>query len=150
MREFMQRKSAFTMFLIVSGVLGIMLFSGCQNDGLHAVSGTVTLDGTPLAEGAIAFMPLGETGVSAGGQIKDGKYSTRVSPGKMVVKIYAERPLTAEEIREYNSNPMTGGGLSPAENQRKQLIPAEYNDRSKLNVDIQGNQKELDFQLESQ
>ena len=151
----MQKNHAFTtnsvtiLFLFVTGISSTM-FTGCKNDGLHAVSGTVLLDGTPLAEGTIAFMPSGENGVSAGASIKDGTYSARISPGKMIVKIYSERHLTPEEVNEYNTNPMTKGSLTPAEAVIKQVIPAIYNERSNLTVEIQEGRKDLNFQLESQ
>lgn len=137
------------LMLLVIGVLCSM-FAGCKNDGLSSVSGKVTWNGTPLEEGTISFMPRGESGVSTAAQIKNGDYSARVSPGKMIVKIYAERPLTPDEATALQNNPMSGSSMTPSGVEvKKQYIPENYNDRSSLFVEIQGNQKNLDFQLES-
>ena len=45
-------------------IAATMLFSGCLGDGLNLVpvEGTLTLDGQPLAEAAIMFMPKSGTG----------------------------------------------------------------------------------------
>ncbi|MCL2118790.1 MAG: hypothetical protein FWH27_10235, partial [Planctomycetaceae bacterium] len=121
------------------------------HDNLHSIAGKVTLDGTPLEEGMISFMPTGDSGMSTGTQIKNGAYSARVSPGKMIVKIYAERPLTPEEAATINNNPMSGSSMTPGGAEvKKQFIPAKYNDKSSLFVEVQGDMKNHDFQLESQ
>jgi len=127
----------------------IALSSGCQRDGLHAVSGAVTLDGIPVTDGTISFMSAGDSGGSAGATIQNGTYSARVSPGKMIVKVYSERSLTEEEIKAYKSNPMTRSSITPAEQVKKQVIPEIYNDRSTLIVEISENRKNLDFHLEA-
>ena len=136
-------------FLVIVAGLFCSVFTGCQRDSLNLVTGTVTLDGTPIEEGAISFMPSGSSGVSAGSQIKNGVYSARVSPGKMIVKIYAERSLTEEDMKAYKANPMMQSSLTPIEEMKKQYIPENYNEKSSLTVDVQGNMKNLDFQLES-
>ena len=138
------------MFLVIATGLFCLMFTGCQKDGLNSVTGKVTFDGTPLEEGMISFMPRETSGMSAGAQIKNGVYSARVSPGKMIVKIYAERPLTPDEAKALQNNPMSGSSMTPSGVEvKKQFIPENYNDRSTLFVEIQGNQKDLDFQLES-
>jgi len=138
------------MFVVFVIGLFCLAFTGCQRDNLHLIAGKVTLDGTALDEGTISFMPTGDSGISTGAPIKGGAYSARVSPGKMIVKIYAERPLTDEEITAFKANPMNRTSLTPAEEMKKQAIPENYNDKSTLVVEIQGNKKDLDFQLVSQ
>jgi hypothetical protein len=71
--------------------------TGCSNDGRVAVSGTVTLDGTPLENAAISFRPTpGHDGLTAGGQVIDGKFEFAAQhgllPGKYLVNIQAFRP----------------------------------------------------------
>jgi len=139
------------MFFVIAAGLFCLVLTGCQRDGLNSVAGTVTFDGAPLEEGIISFMPSGDSGISTGGQIKNGAYSLRVSPGKMIVKIYAERPLTPEEAAAIKNNPMSQASMTPAGVEvKKQFLPEKYNDKSSLSADIQGNTKNLDFQLESQ
>ena len=82
-------------FALLSLVLfGLAVVSGCgSGDTLNRqpVSGTVKLDGQPLASGSIRFIPQDTTGkvTSGGGPITDGKYSTDLPPGKYLVKIFS-------------------------------------------------------------
>ena len=82
-------------------------FLGCAgaSDGLprQAVSGTVTFDGQPLAEGRIQFEPASaEAMTPAGGEIKDGRYSIPRDQGPtpgdyriMITSSAARTPLSA-------------------------------------------------------
>lgn len=62
------RPCAIALALIAVGL------SGCSDSGLIKISGTVTFDGEPIPEGSISFMPVSGKGVTAGGEIKNGKY----------------------------------------------------------------------------
>ena len=56
----------------------VVLLLGCgERDRLNrqAVCGSVTLDGKPLARGAIPFQPEEKTGTSTGAVIEDGRYA---------------------------------------------------------------------------
>src|SRR5215470_15766954 len=60
---------------------------GCSGDNRSEVSGTVKLNGQPVVEGAINFIPIeGNKGAGAGAAIIDGKYhiprSSGVTAGK--------------------------------------------------------------------
>jgi hypothetical protein len=62
-----------------------ILLVGCgEGDGLDrvAVSGKVTLDGRPLAQGSIQFIPKdGDSRAAAHGEVVDGSYSIPASDG---------------------------------------------------------------------
>src|SRR5215207_5443241 len=65
----------------------VLLLAGCAPAGPQRaeVSGTVKLDGEPVAEGAINFFPTeGTTGPEAGAEIKDGKFYIARSQGPVV------------------------------------------------------------------
>ena len=121
--------------------------AGCSNDGLLLISGKITFEGTPLSEGTISFMPSGAEGSSTAAQIQNGAYSAKVSPGKMIIKIYSERSLTPDEVKEYNTNPMTKNSMTPAESVKKQVIPAKYNEKSTLTEEIREKRTDLNFDL---
>ena len=71
-------------------VVAICLVAGC-GDGRVAVSGAVTIAGKPVSEGTIAFEPADGNGPSAGGVIRDGRYSIEKSrgvlPGAKAVRV---------------------------------------------------------------
>ncbi len=66
----------------------LLLFTvGCG--GSTVVSGTVTYNGEPVANGSIQFLPEDGKGPSAGGMITGGKYriAEKLTPGKKTVRI---------------------------------------------------------------
>jgi len=53
----------------------VLALSGCGGSNRVAVKGKVTLDGTPLEKGYIAFYPEDGQGGTIGGNIIDGEYT---------------------------------------------------------------------------
>jgi hypothetical protein len=98
----------------LSGALGVVVLalSGCGGVGtLYPVSGKVTLDGKPLPDGQVSFVPDKEKGNKAPatpfGKIKDGSYSleTKGQPGApagaykiMVITRYPGSPEKNPEL----------------------------------------------------
>lgn len=69
---------------------------GCNSaEAPSEVSGTVTMDGVPLAEGEIIFEASDNSKTPSAGMIKDGKYTAQVLPGSKKVKISASRPTVS-------------------------------------------------------
>ena len=124
--------------------VGLLLLPGCS--GRRAdVSGTVQLDGRPVDEGAIQFIPVeGTTGPSAGGVIKDGRYHiTRdkgVTVGKNRVELRAFR-TTGRKVQDPTGLP----GVKTEE--RVQAFPPEYNDRSTVVKEVQAGSNTIDFDV---
>lgn len=91
---------------IASAFLLMATLLGCS-DGPQRfpVSGTVELDGKPLSEGRIVFVPV-DSGRTATGQIVDGKYSlstdgqTGARPGSYRVAIKPPGNSVGEEAQE--------------------------------------------------
>ena len=97
------------------------IFAGCKEKGARncTISGEVTLDGTPIKEGAISFQPVEEGDLPSGAMILDGKYQTDVTSGKKIVKISASNP-----------DPTLGpDDVAP------DLIPAKY-EETPLEIDV--------------
>ena len=142
---------------IISFVLvcigGVLACAGCgDSSGLKMVevSGSVTLDGQPLPEGQIRFVPTGETkGPASGAAISEGRYTVTnrggVPAGTHRVEIRAERP-NQQGRRAGPYDP----GYEPDELIREQYLPARYNAASELTATIPDDQRrfELDFALE--
>src|SRR5262249_15205348 len=89
--------------------LGLLLVSGCGDDGLprrYPVSGDVTYNDKPVAQGIVNFIPQGDKGRAASGTIVDGRYElTTLAPGDgaipgnyRVIVTAVERTAEAEKI----------------------------------------------------
>jgi len=115
------------------GALWILaVVAGCGGDGgpeRAAVSGTVKVDGEPLAEGAISFLPTdGTEGPTAGGAVTDGKFDIPRENGVVVGKNRVE----------INGNRKTGRKIPDAgkpgtmQDEVVSAVSAEANRNSKL------------------
>jgi hypothetical protein len=119
--------------IIRASLLLPLFLLGCDaGNGRIGLEGTVTLDGTPLDEGNIAFRPLpGTKGPTAGGSIKNGKYSVRsdegLFPGSYRVDITASRK-TGKKTKDLLMNMMI--------DELEQFLPAKYNTKSELTAEV--------------
>jgi hypothetical protein len=125
------------------GFLLFVLFAfavGCnKSDGRVTVKGNVTFDGTPLDMGAVTFFPKG-SGVSSGGSIEKGLYTSDLMPGSYIVQITANRE-TGKML------PVPPG--EPPIKEYEQYIPAKYNTKSELTIEVDKKSKqEFNFTLE--
>jgi hypothetical protein len=119
---------------------------GCgRGDGLEraAVTGKVTLDGVPIANGNIAFRPSGNTkGPAVGGPIQDGQYAIAVAKGPVVgtncVEIHSWKK-TGRKVQD------PGMGMVD----EKVDLPERYNTQSTLTAEIQPGTNTLDYALTS-
>lgn len=107
------------------------------------VSGKVTLDGKPLPDGTITFVPL-VSGPAAHTTIADGAYTIARSegpaPGSYRVEISKSEP-TGRQVPDYEYP-----GKTVAET--RNVVPERYNVNSELKVEIKENdQQTFDFSL---
>ena len=116
--------------------------TGC---GQQTIEGTVTLDGQPLEEGYIAFLPQKDTeGPGAGTKIEDGQFIVE-SP---------DEPLEGTYRVEITAKGKTGRKTVDGSGQRReaegQILPKHYNTESTLEAEIKlKDENELTFELTS-
>jgi hypothetical protein len=125
--------------------------NGCSDDDIprQPVSGYVTLDGQPLANGVIVFYPGIENranNVVGGTIVKNGYFSLPRSeglpPGRYEVAINSANAYKRSRREERKP-----GNEGAAE---KEPIPAKYNDHTTLAIHIKDTAiKEMTFQLDS-
>jgi hypothetical protein len=109
------------------------------------VRGMVTLDGQPIPNGEIRFIPApGTAGPISGGPIKDGAYVAQgrggVPLGEHLVEIKAYRAM-AKGPGQSASTPEGG----PAE----QYLDKRYNEQTTLKATVAADTETQDFQLTS-
>jgi hypothetical protein len=129
----------------VAGVLLLLWSSGCGPSGpeIASVSGRVTMDGKPLANATVVFIP--ENGRPAGATTdSDGRYVLNFAqgrrgaiPGKNMIRVTTQRDPTPGE----------DGKAIPGS---KETIPAKYNAATELTFDVQPKKKNVaNFDLTS-
>jgi hypothetical protein len=122
--------------LPAAGVLFLAL--GCAAES--EVSGTVKVGGADLDSGAILFVPVdGKTG-TAGGEIKQGRYSVKVPVGQMKVSISAPKVVGQKKV--YNTP------NSPVMPVTAEALPARYNEKTELTLDVKPGRNTKDWALD--
>jgi hypothetical protein len=119
--------------------------------GLVDISGTVTLDGAPLADAVVMF-EAPDTTFCYGTTDAQGRYVLKLNsekmgviPGPKIVRISTTASTGEEE----------GGGAAEevdpdaAGGNREEKVPACYHKDSKLTVTVADSDPELDFDLQS-
>jgi len=122
--------------------LGIAL-SGCGGDTKQPIEGTVTLDGTAVKDAAIKFVRTEGEPVTEGGSVTDGKFQTRVPPGKYRIELTGKKVVRKEK----RINPMTG--KEEEYEVTDELFPEQFNTKSKLIEEIKPGQKTITLDLKS-
>jgi hypothetical protein len=118
-----------------------ILLAGCS-DGPETgeVVGTVKVDGqTPAAGSSITFIPADGKTPSSGALIVDGRYSARVPVGVSKVEIRVPRPMKVSG--------KAGAGPGPGGDRVEESLPAKYNDKTELTLDVQKGKNEKDWDL---
>lgn len=120
-------------------------FMGCSGKGgMGTVSGTVTLDGQPLADGLISFIPADGNSPTSGGKITNGAYSVQASRGAQKVVINATKVTGSRKAYADDPN-------SPVITTTAEILPKKYSDAmtTELTVDVKAGTNKADFQLSS-
>jgi hypothetical protein len=133
---------------LTTGLLAVylLLTTGCGlgTGGRVAVQGRVTLDGQPVDGGVIDFVPVGGD-TRANARIANGHYSIPAKvgpkPGTYRVEIRWDQK-TGKQVPMKSDPPNTM-------DETRQVIPPEYNTRSKLTVEVPPGGKPFDFDLHS-
>jgi hypothetical protein len=121
--------------------------AGCGGSGgpeRFPLSGDVSFQGAPVAQGSIRFVPENKGEQQEGAVIKDGKYSANLTAGKKQVVIEAFRPKEqkADEPKRPGGVPL--GGAQDTE----MYIPEQYNTKSTLEVVAGPDTSKHDFTLQ--
>ena len=129
--------------LLLHGTLfTVVVLGGCTNDNplnRQCVSGQVTLDRNPLAQGIIEFSSQQPGGTGSGTTIKDGHYAIETDrglpPGNYLVRLYSSSTGGNDSASSDGMSipgPSTRGKAIVA----RERIPSQYNTKSNLIVEI--------------
>ena len=120
------------------------LIAGCSKGTEASIGGNVTLDGSPLNDATITFIPTtGGQRQAAWATINAGKYSISAASGlglgQFRVEVRALRPMGDKMPSIDPTLPI------PA----KEAVPSRYNSKSELAVEIKPGANTANFDLKS-
>jgi len=108
----------FATALLAGCLLGCGGGGGTPKPAMSRVTGTVTLDGQPLADGVLVADPADKSGLPAQAAIVNGAFSFEATPGRKTVRV--SRTEVSPEKDQY------GEPIS------REVLPARYNALSEL------------------
>lgn len=132
--------------------LMILLIAGCGGtEARNGVSGTVTLDGSPLVKGDILFRPAPGAGsdlASGSAEIIDGKYKLPekpgLTPGDYIVRIMAEEVVPGKTVKVPSG--MVEGQFDEVP-VKENVIPDDFGEKSTQKVSVQNGENVFDFNV---
>jgi hypothetical protein len=125
--------AAFVCFLVSAVVVG------CNNDNMADVTGTVAVDGKPVAKGSIGFIPADGKAQTAGAEIKDGKYSARVPIGNSKIEIRVPKVVGKKKLYDTPD--------SPVQDLMAETLPEKYNEKTELTFEVKPGTNEKNWEL---
>jgi len=124
------------------GAAALLLSAGCADNNKSVVSGTVLVDGQPLANGTIQFFPSDGNGQTGAAGVTDGKYTANAGVGDMKVIITGIKVVG--KIKQYDTPD------SPTVDDVRELLPDKYNKNTELTATLKpGPNAGVDFDLKS-
>jgi hypothetical protein len=119
-----------------------LLSTGCGPTDAQKITiqGRVTLDGVPLPQGSVIFIPSDPALGAAGGRIAEGVLTVTTFKGPHKVEVYAEKQVT---------RPVPPGAPPEAGISFVSIIPKRYNEKTTLTFDVQSSTDAPEFALTS-
>ena len=119
--------------------------AGCTGGPAYGdVAGEVTLDGSPLLEGVVRFMPADGNTPTASALIENGEFQTPVPAGKHRVEISSPKlPKGINSSKEMKRGTVDEGAAL------EDLIPQRYNTKSELTAEVKKGANKVSYHLKS-
>lgn len=143
-RKLLIRMRRFQSLLLLAVCTVAVTLPGCVGDSgpkTVDVTGTVSLDGTPVDEGQIYFR-ADDGGATCSAPIREGKYECKVTPGAKKIEIIGYRivPGKFEEVNPGEKTPV-----------KEMYIPKQYNSKTTLTLSVGEDKDKMEesFELKS-
>ena len=119
--------------------------AGCTGGPAYGdVAGEVTLDGSPLLEGVVRFVPVDGNTPTASALIENGQFRVPVPAGNHRVEISAPKlPRGINSSEEMKRGTVDEGAAL------EELIPQRYNTKSELTAGVKKGANKVRYRLKS-
>jgi len=130
---------------------GLLLISGCfgGNSDLGNVTGTIKVNGEPISNAAVTFMPV-EGRASIGLTDAEGRYKMVYTVGQDGARIGKHKVfITTEVVKEPAYGHQSGAADPVRQKGRKELLPKNYSERNytELTANVESGDNTIDFDL---
>ena len=126
----------FRVIRLSSFVLGLVILAGCgSSEG--TISGEVKVDGQPLKDGTIKFVPSDGKSSPVDAPIKEGKYKATLPPGEVKVEIRGNKVVGKIKMMPE----------SPEVDKVEELVNEKFNTKSDIKMTIQSGSQEKHFDV---
>jgi hypothetical protein len=115
---------------------------GCGGGGPSHVTGSVALDGRPVADGAVTFVMTEGGSDREGAVIRDGAFEVRLKPGRYRVELTGQKPVGTRRQKGFD-------GKEEEVKVTEQLFPERYNAKSELIETIMPGSNTIKLDLKS-
>jgi len=138
---------------VACAVIVFSLGCGGGNPNVAPVTGTVTLDGQPLADATVLFNPMGEEGsFSSGGTDANGKYELTYSADQKGAWIGQHTVIISKVEEEPGGEGDEEEQQEEEEEEEEEVTsePTPFNGTSKVLAEVKAGDNTLDFALTSE
>jgi len=129
---------------VVLATLTAILQAGCdQGPPVGNITGEVIFDGQPVKDGHVLFTPMDGMGQTGGAAVRDGKFTAEKVPvGKMKVELHGNKVVGQQPAYEGVKN-------SPMIDVVQEMLPAKYNSKSDLTLEVKKGNQDVKYDLKS-
>ncbi|WP_437222898.1 hypothetical protein SH661x_002991 [Planctomicrobium sp. SH661] len=133
-------------------IIGLVGCGASQGPERASVSGEIRLNGEPLENGSLILSPAeGVVGPTSGATINNGKFEIPRTAGPVLgmhrIEITAMKEVKGKSTSDAPANEPVGP-MSPGA-EYVQVIPAQYNKKSTLSLNVQPGANRFDIDLKS-
>jgi len=123
-------------------IVGCVLLTGCSQSTTHGViEGKVTLDGQPLKEGTVRFVPMDGESQTSSAAIAEGEFVATVPVGQVRIQYSAPKLMGKQKMYDTED--------SPTVDVVGELLPNRYNIRSDLELTVEPGKNSHEINLDS-
>jgi hypothetical protein len=130
-------------FTLVAGVLLTFSLVGCGGSGYVPVSGTVALNGKPIRNAKVDFLPMSTTGnqtpgrASVGYTDENGKFTLKTIDGVAGAAVGRHRvKISSNYSKELKGYEVWDAGLNKMVRSATDPVPKEWNSESKQEFEV--------------
>ena len=127
--------------ILFSALVPISLIGCGPESKMATITGTVTVDGTAPATGAISFVAVDGLTPNTGTTITDGKFTSEVPIGESKVEIRVSKVVGRKKLYDTPDSPM--------QDIMEEVLPPKYNETTELRFTAKKGKNENNWDLKS-